>query len=105
MGGNLTQRFRFDTDLLAMSKIVDSLLEQWRRTIARDRRRLGEEKFEHDPISWLPESGSCHRMRFRRIMLPTLRQNDPIRAPPGSPQHNPVCNILSQMLRSTFAIQ
>ncbi len=29
-----------------------------------------------------------------RIMLPTLRQKRPIRAPPGSPQHNPLCNIL-----------
>ena len=31
----------------------------------------------------------------RRIMLPTSRQKRPIKAPPGSPQHNPLCNILS----------
>jgi hypothetical protein len=56
--GDLAQRLGLDADLRAMSKIVESLLEQWRRTISRDRRRLGEKRFEHDPVSVLSEPGS-----------------------------------------------
>jgi hypothetical protein len=51
MGGNLAQRLRLDADLLAMTEIAESLLEQWCRTISRDRRWSGEKRFKHDPVS------------------------------------------------------
>jgi hypothetical protein len=57
MGGNLAQRLGLDADLLAMSEIEKTLLEQWCGTISRDCRRSSEKKFDHDPSSLL-EPGS-----------------------------------------------
>ena len=42
---------------------------------------------------------------LRKIMLRRLRQKGRIRGAASSPHHNPVRNILSQMLRATFPIQ
>ena len=79
MGGDLAQRLGLDADLLAMSEIAESLIEQRRRTISRDRRWLGEKRFRTRSRllavgAWIMTSDE-----LPKIMLRRLRQKGPIR--------------------------